>query len=129
MQSKELQELTASEKLTLEEEYMVQREPLPPFGDSTWSSMEWYAVDVNRELAVRQGQYRHLILFSFAELSFTVLARPPDPSSGTGLELTNEEIRALPMIGDINLLYLFTKNPREDPEIAVEYEVTIPGSW
>jgi hypothetical protein len=69
--------------------------------------------------------FNHLILFSFAELRFIVLAHPLDPSSGTGLELTNEEIRAPPMIGDVNL---FFKNSREDPEFEVECEVTITGS-
>jgi hypothetical protein len=47
-----------------------------------------------------------------------------DPSSDTALELTNEEIRTLPMIGDVNLF----KNPREDPEFEVECEVMIAGS-
>jgi hypothetical protein len=90
-------------------------------------------VTVNRELAGRRGQcvaipsslFHHVIPFSFAELTFIVLARPPEPSSGAAPEPTNEEISALPMIGDVNL---FFKNPREDPEFEVECEVMIAGS-
>jgi hypothetical protein len=60
----------------------------------------------------------HLVFFWLnAELTFIVLARPLDPSPND-LELTNEDIRALPMIGDVNLF----KNPREDPEFEVECE-------
>ena len=39
------------------------------------------------------------------------------------IKLTNEDIKALSMIGDINLF----KNPPEDPEFEVECEVTIAG--
>jgi hypothetical protein len=60
-----------------------------------------------------------------AELTFIVLARPLDPSP-SDLELTNEDIRALPMIGDVNL---FFKSPREDPEFEVECEVMIAGPF
>jgi hypothetical protein len=61
--------------------------------------------------------------FRFAELTFIILARPLGSMPGS-LELTNEDIRALPMIGDVNL---FFKNPREDPEFEVECEVMIAG--
>jgi hypothetical protein len=57
------------------------------------------------------------------ELTFIVLARPPEPTPSDA-ELTNEDIKALPMIGDVNL---FFKNPREDPEFEVECEVMIAG--
>ena len=69
--------------------------------------------------------YHHLILFSVTELTFIVLARPLEPSP-TGLELTDEDIRALPMIGDVNL---FFKNRRGDTEFEVECEVMIAGPW
>jgi hypothetical protein len=57
------------------------------------------------------------------ELTFIVLARPLElmPSDA---ELTNEDIKSLPMIGDVNL---FFKNPRADPEFEVECEVMIAG--
>jgi hypothetical protein len=91
---------------------------------------------MNRELAGRRGQcvanfsptpiqLPHLFLF-LTELTFIVLARPLEPSSPAGLELTDDDIRALPMIGDVNL---FFKNQREDPEFEVECEVMIAGSW
>jgi hypothetical protein len=64
-------------------------------------------------LAGRGGQcvafpsplYHHLILSSFMELTFIVLAHLQKPSSNTSLELTNEEIQALPITGDINLFF------------------------
>jgi hypothetical protein len=43
--------------------------------------------------------------------------RPLEPPESDA-ELTNEDIIALPMIGDVNILY---KNPREDPELEVEW--------
>ena len=57
------------------------------------------------------------------ELTFIVLARPLEPTP-SGIEITNEDIIALPMIGDVNL---FFKNSREDPEFEVECEVMIAG--
>jgi hypothetical protein len=75
-------------------------------------------------VAIPSPLYHHLIQFYNAELTFIVLARPLEPSPA-GLELTNEDIKALPMIGDVNL---FFKNPREDPEFEVECEVMIAGS-
>jgi hypothetical protein len=106
MQSEELYELTSSEKLTLEEEYIIQREPLPHFDYGP--GVIWSDMDANRELAARRAQYvaipsllyHHLILFSFTELTFIVLACTQEPSSGAGLNLTSGEIRALPTIGD-----------------------------
>ena len=62
----------------------------------------------------------HLYL---VELTFIVLARPLEPTL-SGVEITNEDIRALPMIGDVNL---FFKNSRQDPEFEVECEVMIAG--
>jgi len=87
MQSTELRELTASEELTLEQEYAMQR---------SWQEDE-------------------------DKLTFIVLARPLEPTP-SGIEITNEDIIALPMIGDVNL---FFKNSREDPEFEVECEVMI----
>jgi len=37
---------------------------------------------------------------------------------------TNEDIKALPIIGDVNLLF---KNSRKDPEFEVKCEVMIAG--
>jgi hypothetical protein len=59
------------------------------------------------------------------ELTFIILARALEPvPSDSEIELTNEDIKALPMIGDVNL---FFKNPRDDPEFEVECEVMIAG--
>ena len=55
------------------------------------------------------------------ELTFIGFARPLEPVSSDA-ELTNEVIKALPMIGDVDLY-----NSREDPEFEVEYEVMIDG--
>ena len=55
------------------------------------------------------------------ELTFIVFARPLEPVSSDA-ELTNEVIKALPMIGDVDLY-----NSREDPKFEVEYEVMIAG--
>ena len=55
------------------------------------------------------------------ELTFIVLARPLEPVSSDA-ELTNEVIKALFMIGDVDLY-----NSREDPEFEVEYEMMIAG--
>lgn len=52
MQNAELRELTASEELTLEQEYAMQRKfPAPPLSRSAQREME-----VNRKLAGRRGQ-------------------------------------------------------------------------
>ncbi|KAH9997951.1 acyl-CoA N-acyltransferase [Russula vinacea] len=88
MQSAELRELTASEELTLEQEYAMQR---------SWQEDDDSATYIHRSRASAE----------------------PTPSDA---DLTNEDIKALPMIGDVNL---FFKNPREDPEFEVECEVMI----
>lgn len=64
------------------------------------------------------------------ELTFIVLARAlepntPDDDNGPDLKLTNDDIKALPMIGDVNL---FFKHQRDDPEFEVECEVMIAGA-
>ncbi|KAH8982445.1 acyl-CoA N-acyltransferase [Lactarius hatsudake] len=95
MQSTELRELTASEELTLEEEYAMQR---------SWQEDE-------------------------DKLTFIVLARPlergipkDDDDNDPEPQLTNDDIKTLPMIGDVNL---FFKHQRDDPEFEVECEVMI----
>jgi hypothetical protein len=65
----------------------------------------------------------YIFIFILPELTFIILARPLEPIPGE-VELTNEDIKALPMIGDVNL---FFKNPRDDPEFEVECEVMIAG--
>lgn len=134
MQSVELRELTASEELTLEQEYAMQRElPL-----STWSqthspdhgalriSIESWQEDEDSACTSRAIYfvvYTVLFCFMLLELTFIILARPLEPIPSE-VELTNGDIKALPMIGDVNL---FFKNPRDDPEFEVECEVMIAG--
>ena len=65
----------------------------------------------------------HIFVFILLELTFIILARPLEPIPSE-VELTNENIKALPVIGDVNL---FLKNPRDDPEFEVESEVMIAG--
>jgi len=93
MQSTELRELTASEELTLEEEYSMQR---------SWQEDE-------------------------DKLTFIVLARQLECSvqaddNDSEVLLTNDDIKTLPMIGDVNL---FLKHQRDDPDFEVECEVMI----
>jgi hypothetical protein len=64
-----------------------------------------------------------IFVFILLELTFIILARPLEPIPSE-VELTNEDIKVLPMIGDVNL---FFKNPRDDPEFEVECEVMIAG--
>jgi hypothetical protein len=135
MQSAELRELTASEELTLEQEYAMQRELLnQPTHVPLIKPVAQRDMEVNRKLAAGRGQCVALLIalilapswffyWRSAELTFIVLARLLEPTP-SGLELTNDDIRALPMIGDVNL---FFKNPREDPEFEVECEVMIAG--
>jgi hypothetical protein len=66
----------------------------------------------------------YIFFFILLELTFVILARPLEPIPSE-VELTNEDIKALPMIGDVNL---FFKNPRDDPEFEVECEVMIAGA-
>ena len=65
------------------------------------------------------------------ELTFIVLARPldhsfPDVDNDPESQLSNDDIKALPMIGDVNL---FLKHQRDDPEFEVECEVMIAGAY
>lgn len=64
------------------------------------------------------------------ELTFIVLARPvgpntPDDDNDPDPKLTNDDVKALPMIGDVNL---FFKHQRDEPEFEVECEVMIAGA-
>jgi hypothetical protein len=75
-------------------------------------------------ISLRRTTYLYFCFIS-PELTFIVLARPLEPiQSEPEVELTSEDIKALPMIGDVNL---FFKNPRDDPEFEVECEVMIAG--
>ena len=133
MQSAELRELTASEELTLEQEYAMQREPSLSLGqtcspdDLLWISIGSWQEDEDSACTNRNSlsHWHHFLYFCFIllELTFIILARPLEPIPSEG-ELTNEDIKALPMIGDVNL---FFKNPRDDPEFEVECEVMIAG--
>ncbi|TFY79103.1 hypothetical protein EWM64_g4903 [Hericium alpestre] len=88
MQSPELRELTASEELSLEEEYDMQRK---------WQEDE-------------------------DKLTFIVLARPTDTALDNSP--TPALLRALPMIGDVNLF--FKGRPGDDAEdFEAELEVMI----
>src|SRR6266702_4074736 len=92
----------------------------------------------DRKLARRRGQcvgYHNATCIGYLprspELTFIVLARPlergiPDDDDGPELQLSNDNIRALPMIGDVNL---FFKHQRDDPEFEVECEVMIAGAY
>ena len=65
------------------------------------------------------------------ELTFIVLARPlergiPDNDDGPELQLTDGDIRTLPLIGDVNL---FFKHQPDDPEFEIECEVMIAGAY
>ena len=136
MQSAELRELTASEELTLEQEYAMQRE-LPSisthvpliervaqrYGGEQEVGRRTRTVRSSAHLSHPSTLHLGSFHWRFAELTFIILARPLEPTPN-GLKLTNEDIRALPMIGDVNL---FFKNPREDPEFEVECEVMIAG--
>lgn len=51
MQSAELRELTASEELTLEQEYAMQREPSPSLSLDQTCSPDGVFMELNRKLA------------------------------------------------------------------------------
>ena len=57
---------------------------------------------------------------SCAELTFIIFARLP-PDEG---ELTDEALRALPMVGDVNL---FFKGKEGEEDFEVEVEIMIAG--
>ena len=80
----------------------------------------------NRKLAGRRGQcvdYHNDTCSGYLarapELTFIVLARPLE----RGIP---DDIRALPMIGDVNL---FFKHQRDDPEFEVECEAMIASAY
>lgn len=64
------------------------------------------------------------------ELTFIVLART-EAASGSDLgSISNEEIRKLPMIGDVNLFFKRAEEDDDpDTELEIECEVMIAGLY
>jgi hypothetical protein len=132
MQSAELRELTASEELTLEQEYAMQRvsslslgQTCSPDGLLRISIGSWQEDEDSACTSSNFSPSYHFLIFGsyYLELTFIILARPLETIQSE-VEFTNEDVKALPMIGDVNL---FFKNPRDDPEFEVECEVMIAG--
>ncbi|CCM02707.1 uncharacterized protein FIBRA_04813 [Fibroporia radiculosa] len=119
MTSAELRELTASEPLTLEEEYeMQQKWQTDEDTDSAWPTNN------DPDLPLHASPIR-----KHPELTFIILARPrdaDDPSAPSTLTHAdgddNLDIHSLPMVGDVNL---FLKGTPEDEDFEAEAEVMI----
>ncbi|KAI0917730.1 hypothetical protein AcV7_007064 [Taiwanofungus camphoratus] len=105
MTSRELRELTASEPLTLREEYEMQ------------SERPCAAVILKPCLIRSAGKWQ----VDGDKLTFIVLAGDGTPSEA---EVTLETLRALPMIGDVNL---FLKGAPGAEDFEAEVEVMIAG--
>lgn len=149
MTSAELRELTASEPLTLDEEYEMQREcgdflsklpnPAPrapaaanarsPVGAATRNGHS-----VVRQVAVGRRQCVSLAYLgdvrrssphgATPELTFIVLDGTP-LASAEGTTISPESLRGLPMIGDVNL---FLKGTPDEEEFEVEAEIMVAGA-
>lgn len=130
MQSKELQTLTASEPLTLEEEYAMQGMGCH-FGGSTYSIsllgwIESWLRDEDSEFYT--SPHQTLYLKGSLELTFIILAREDPPTREL---LTSEDIACLRMIGDVNLFVKECEKDEEEGQSHVvqegEIEVMIAG--
>lgn len=127
MSDPRLQELTASEPLTLEEEYEMQSTYVlgPLIRHIAYSPSQR-----SREMAVRRRQCVLMLLSMMpttrlsnhmkTELTFIICART---SGETATEVTSS---ALTMIGDVNL---FLKGEPVDPDFEVEVEIMIAGEY
>jgi hypothetical protein len=117
MQDEELRELTASEPLTLEEEYEMQRA---------------YFLEFYRSNSITVGQWQQ----DEDKLTFIVCARPDsgcDTLESGPVKPQDPRVSALPMIGDVNILHgspphLRANNIEDEDEFYAEAEIMIAGT-